>query len=52
MTPHTDQHYLRTTHEAYRLKRFKVPTEIRRQLSDEDVEFIEKRGAWLDALAM
>ena len=43
--------HLRTSHEAYRLKRFKVPNEIKGQLSDEDADYLERKGAWLDALA-
>ena len=43
--------HLRTSHEAYRLKRFNVPNEIREQLSDEDVDILERKGARLDALA-
>ncbi len=43
--------HLRSAHEAYRLKQFKVPSEIRELLSDEDVRFLEEQGAWLDALA-
>lgn len=43
--------HLRTAHKAYRLKQFKVPNEVREQLNEEDVRFLEKKGAWLDALA-
>lgn len=43
--------HLRAMHDAYRRKRFKVPNEIRDQLNDEDAGFLEREGAWLEALA-
>ena len=42
---------LRAKHEAYRRKRFKVPDELRGQLGDEEVDFLEENAAWLKGLA-
>lgn len=41
---------LRAMHETYRQKRFKVPNDVRDRLSSQDLGFLEREGAWLDAL--
>lgn len=42
---------LRAQHDAYRRKRYQVPDRIRSKLGDEEVDFLEQKGAWLSGLA-
>ena len=42
---------LRAEHELYLRKRHKVPEVLRDRFSNDEIDFLEKQGAWLSALA-